>query len=92
MGATPATVATEVATGPTGNAGDSARAGSGPASTLTSFPSEILSSGMHGLNTGSGKKNKFGHFLVFVELIHRLTQADISCTTMARLFFFPLLG
>ena len=31
-------------------------------------------------------------FLVVVHLIHRLTQADISCTTTARLFFFPLLG
>ena len=36
------------------------------------------------------KKNKFGHFLVVVQLIHRLTQADISCTTTVRLFFFPL--
>ena len=26
--------------------------------------------------------------LVVVQLIHRLTQADISCTTRARLFFF----
>ena len=32
----------------------------------------------------------FGHFLVFVQLIHRLMQADISCTTTDRLFFFPL--
>ena len=39
----------------------------------------------------SGKKSKFGHFLVAVQPIHRLTQADISCTTTARLFFFPLL-
>ena len=39
-----------------------------------------------------GKKNKFGHFLVVVQLILRLTQADISCTAMARLFFFPLHG
>ena len=37
------------------------------------------------------KKNKFGHVLVAVQLIHRLKQADISYTTMARLFFFPLL-
>ena len=29
--------------------------------------------------------------MVVVQLIHRLTQADISCTTMARLFFFPQL-
>ena len=34
----------------------------------------------------------FGHFLVGLQLIHRLTQADISCTTTARLFFFPLLA
>ena len=27
-----------------------------------------------------------------VQLILRLTQADISCTTTARLFFFPLLA
>ena len=37
------------------------------------------------------KKNKFCHFLVDVKLIHRLMQADICCTTTARLFFFPLL-
>ena len=30
--------------------------------------------------------------MVVVQLIHRLTQADISCTTTASLFFFPLLG
>ena len=29
--------------------------------------------------------------LAIVQLIHRPTQADISCTTTARLFFFPLL-
>ena len=40
----------------------------------------------------SGKKNKRGHFLVVVQLSHRLMQADISCTTTARMFFFPLLG
>ena len=34
------------------------------------------------------KKSKFGHFLVVVQRIHRLTQADISCTTTARLFLF----
>ena len=39
-----------------------------------------------------GKKNTFCHFVVVVQLIHRLTQADISCTTPARLFFFPLLA
>ena len=39
--------------------------------------SEILE-----LLTSSGKKaSKFGHFLVVVQLIHRLRQADISCTT-----------
>ena len=37
------------------------------------------------------KKNKFGHFLVVVQLINRLTHADNSYTTTARLFFFPLL-
>ena len=42
-------------------------------------------------SSSSGKKNKFGHFLVDVKLIHRLIQADICCTTTARLFFFPLL-
>ena len=36
--------------------------------------------------------NKFGHFLVVVQLIHRPTQADISCTTMSRMFFLPLLA
>ena len=30
--------------------------------------------------SSSGKKNKFGHFLVVLQLIHRLTQEDISCT------------
>ena len=30
--------------------------------------------------------------LVVVQLIHRLTQADISFTKTAPLFFFPLLG
>ena len=43
-------------------------------------------------SASSGRKNKFGHFLVVVQLIHRLMQADISCRTMASLFFFPLLG
>ena len=42
--------------------------------------------------TKQWKKNKFGHFVVVVQLIHRLTQADISYTATARLFFFPLLG
>ena len=28
--------------------------------------------------------------MVVVQLIHRLTQAGISCTTMARLFVFPM--
>ena len=37
------------------------------------------------------KQWKFGHFFVVVQLIHRLTQTDISCTTTACLFFFPLL-
>ena len=36
-------------------------------------------------------KNKFGHFLVVVQLIHRRTEADINSTTTVRLFFFPLL-
>ena len=39
--------------------------------------------------TSSGKK--FGHFVAVVQLIHRLMKADISCTTMAHLLFFPLL-
>ena len=38
-------------------------------------------------------KTKFGHFCVFVvQLIRRLTQAYISCTTMACLFFFQVLA
>ena len=37
------------------------------------------------------KKEQVWPFLVVLQLIQRLTQADISCT-MARLFFFPLLG
>ena len=34
--------------------------------------------------SSSGKKNKFGHFLVVVQLIHKLMLADISCTTTSR--------
>ena len=37
------------------------------------------------------KRTSFALFVVVVQLIHRLTQADISCKTTARLFFFPLL-
>ena len=42
----------------------------------------------------SRKNNKFGHFLVVVQLIQQTDAAlaYISCTTMARLFIFPLLG
>ena len=36
------------------------------------------------------KKEQLFPFVV-VQLIHRLMQADISCTTTAHLFFFPLL-
>ena len=32
---------------------------------------------MYAQYTSSGKNNKFGHFLVVVQLIHKLTQADI---------------
>ena len=46
----------------------------------------------HVVSSSSGKENKFGHFVVGVQLIHRLMQADINCTTIACLFFFPLLG
>ena len=44
---------------------------------------------VHRWGTSSGKKDKFGHFVVVVQLIHRLAQADISWTTTARVFFFP---
>ena len=37
------------------------------------------------------KEQVCGHFFVFVQLIHGLTHVDISCTTTARLFIFPLL-
>ena len=37
------------------------------------------------------KRTSLAIFLVVVQLIHRLTQSDISCTTTARLFFFPQL-
>ena len=43
-------------------------------------------------HSSSGKKNKFDHLVVVLHLIRRLTQANISCTTTARLFFFPLLA
>ena len=36
-------------------------------------------------------EKEFGLFLVAAQLIHRLTQADISCTTTAHLSFTPLL-
>ena len=52
---------------------------------------EDIHCGLNVISPRSGKKNKFGHFLVIVQLIHRLTQADISCTKTARLLFFPLL-
>ena len=35
---------------------------------------------------------KLGRFVVVVQLIHRMTEAHISYTTTAGLFFFPLLG
>ena len=37
------------------------------------------------------KRTSLTIFSVVVQLIHRLTQTDISCTTTACLFFFPLL-
>ena len=42
--------------------------------------------------TKQWKKEHVWTFLVIVQLIHRLTHADITCTTTACLFFFPLLG
>ena len=48
---------------------------------------EDIHCGLNVISPRSGKKNKFGHFLVIVQLIHRLTQADISCTTTATLVF-----
>ena len=57
-----------------------------PISLIYGVPFRIVS------KPSRGKKNKFGHFLVVVQLIHRLMQADISCTTTARLFFCLLLG
>ena len=36
--------------------------------------------------------NKFGDFLVVVQLIHRMKRADISCTTMTPMFFFLVLA
>ena len=60
---------------------------------LVSFMSKTLI--LHQISsllwTGSGKKNKFGHFLVVVQLIHRPMQAYIGCATTACLLFFPLL-
>ena len=41
--------------------------------------------------TSSGKKNTFGQFWVVLQLIERLTQADINCTTTACLLFFHCL-
>ena len=38
------------------------------------------------------EKEQVWLFFIVVQLIHRLIQADISCTTTARLFFFSLLG
>ena len=42
--------------------------------------------------TDQAVEKEFGLFLVAAQLIHRLMQADTSCTTTAHLFFFPLLG
>ena len=41
------------------------------------------------ISASSGKKNKFGYFLVVVQLIHRLTQSDISLYNDS---LFPLLA
>ena len=54
--------------------------------------SGLMEGKVSSLRASGGKNYKFGHFLVIVQLIHRLTQADITCTTTARLFFFPLLA
>ena len=37
------------------------------------------------------EKKQVWPFFFVVQLLHILTQADFSCTTIARLFFFPLL-
>ena len=42
-------------------------------------------------NQAVEKKNKLGNFLDVVQLIHRLTQADISFKTTARCSFFHCL-
>ena len=55
------------------------------------WPDQSLVSISHVSEASTGKGNKFVYFLVVVQLIHRLAQADISCTTTARLCFFPLL-
>ena len=44
------------------------------------------------VNNKQWKKEQVCQFFVVVQLIHRLTKADISCTTTACLLFFPLLG
>ena len=52
---------------------------------------EKISCYLGGWGASRGKKQIWWFFVV-VQLIHRLTQADISCTTMAHMFFFPLLA
>ena len=45
--------------------------------------------------SGSGKKHKYGYFLIVLQLIHGPKLADISCTTtakMTKLVLFPLLS
>ena len=42
-----------------------------------------------GLLSSRGKRTSLAIFVVVAQLIHRLAQADISCTTTARLFFIP---
>ena len=44
------------------------------------------------VNNKQWKKEQVCQFFVVVQLIHRLTKADISCTTTAHMFFFPLLA
>ena len=42
------------------------------------------------MRVSSGKMNKFGHSLVVVQLIHRLTEAYISCSFFHCLFYTTL--
>ena len=55
------------------------------------IPNSTKSTDLYYLQAVQWEEEHVWPFLVVVQLIHRLRQADISCTTTDRLFFNPLL-